>query len=535
MINKFNKGEKLKASRLNEIVYHVNNPNHGGLYNGGINRLGRNGPAPFEMMGASLDSGDNTSMRLLPNEFWVYMLGDNQDDSAAAITYNSGDGKYYALINSWYDYNGDDQYPVTYPVSGGAPTDYVMNRYTFEIHEKQSLDDAVDHWDNSQFIKVFTISGDNGKIVFENNHPFTAQVTAPFQPLVNTYITTDGAVSEDVDVIFNGGYVLDGTGTDYISGKRFPDTTFGADSQHCFYVDTTSGVISYTGVLWDSVGSKEFKHPLYDVSVQYNGDERICLFERYYGENNIIVEERPYPNLWTYIEPSGDGYQIGVTYGAVRWQNIRGDNGYLVPTLNGTSLAAEPPPTVAYSNQSLVYVHQATDSKGKPSGTPTIEMLTTSQGSEHHFPPDPDNTAGRVGDYYFNIAEIQEVGGVPTVEQRLCGNINLPNQLVENVNLSGGVAEIYQDYDEDSDQHKWRSFVERSSNPGIFIRELPNHIRIEGNGFDGTLLFTNCDDENLAKIEFTDGLGKIYNWNNSDWEEDSATVVVPPCTGTTLP
>lgn len=248
----------------------------------------------------------------------------------------------------------------------------------------------------------------------------------------------------------------------------------------------------------------------------------------------IMPDTKPpfYVTHWT--NGSGD-FKFTVKPGYVTWQNINGQNGYKVPTLGGTSLEDDTPPVGTLpASASYVYVRVATTNKGVVTGTPTIEATSSTQSSTHHVPPDPSDASGTAGDYYFLLAQFQDDGdGFPEVVRRIVGNRNVPNQLVELLNLGTG-KEVYRAYLTGTDEHELRSIRQRASSPQINVKydnedamgdeEDAVEILIEGNGNDGTLLFEDCNGTEIFSLTWVDGL--ITN-------AAGETIVVPDCPGTT--
>lgn len=222
---------------------------------------------------------------------------------------------------------------------------------------------------------------------------------------------------------------------------------------------------------------------------------------------------RTFPPLWVklFYSTANAQWEIAVTPGAVRYHNMGknpdtdGPTHYLVPTLNGTALDAATPPTAAIT-QPYIYVKVDTDNKGVPTGTPTIEQKASATASTHHRPADPDDATGEDGEYYFLIAKATQDGSRWSMDKRLPGNLNIPNQLVEQENVGYG-AKPYKGYLPDAaDVHQFRSLVERASGTvAINVDEETNEIRIHGTGVDDTVVFTDVCGATVTMV-VADGL-----------------------------
>ena len=87
-----------------------------------------------------------------------------------------------------------------------------------------------------------------------------------------------------------------------------------------------------------------------------------------------------------------------------------------------------------------------------------------------------------------------------------------------------------------ADTHLIRSIVPRvSPSTEINITQQANDILIEGNGVENSLIFKNCDDTNMAKLEIKDGLCTLYEWSAETWVGADVTLVIGECEATPAP
>ena len=555
MINNFNRGEVLKADRLNQLVDGVNQNTAYTLRTATANPLNADYTSPFQMTSYFVDDIDDTKYRIYISQAYqggATIFGEPVNTyTANAIYYNADDERYYELRDEKYDadYGVNDPAPITRlrdPVDFfDQYQEFVLNRYTMELHSFDNVagyvyDESPEGVDDGQFIPAFWIipdytfyateKYDSAKFKFIpliESGLFTAN---PFQPVFRAYISETGALSSNVTMDIQGGCIIAGSEIHTISAYQHEfDWPKGEDKDHCIFTSISGGT-QIADSLWDSVSGNYGYYPLYDVRVRYiGGEERLTLIDRYHGEHNIYLGEPTLPNFWvsTEYDPTAEEFKIRCEYGVVNYQNIRVEDalGATVPTFGGISLTDEP--KVSWSGEEFVYVHQETDAKGLPLSGATVEMGSSLPGSTHHIP-----VSGQSGDYYWLIAQIEDNDGVPNVIKRHTGNIWIPNQLVEIENVGTG-SRIYKRYDDSADKHELRTLVERYTNPSINISEDGDEVRIEGNNHDSTLTFEQCDGTPLALIDVIDGLVKIYTWNGSGWDEGGGTVVIKECDATT--
>ena len=238
--------------------------------------------------------------------------------------------------------------------------------------------------------------------------------------------------------------------------------------------------------------------------------------------------------------------------GYVTHQNIGnnldadGPSHYMVPTLGGVSLEQQDPKPTGTLGGAIcyIYVRATTDAKGVINATPTVVSSTSKQASIHHIPPDDQDSSGTDGDYYFLIAEFEaDAGGNPTIKRRITGNRNIPNQLIEVENIGTG-KKLHRDYLEDvDDKHELRTIKQRASQPQIKVKydnedaggdeEDATEILVEGNDNDAEIIFEDCDENELLRLVFKDGL--LESPTDATAEADR-TVTIGGCdSSTTVP
>ena len=220
------------------------------------------------------------------------------------------------------------------------------------------------------------------------------------------------------------------------------------------------------------------------------------------------------PPFWTTIfqvEGSDPAtYEVSVKLGYLSYQSNTpaaqaselGTTGWIVPTIGGVSMerGEEKPPTnpaalatfkadlkklkVALpANESWVYLRVKTDTDGFPKpfsqedgSFVTIEAFNQEQKSVHHIRLSPESDEEE-GDYFFLILKTKADESDPPrpiAERRITGNREMPNQLIEIINLGeeseAGRQEVYKGYDIAIDKHDLRAVLQQQT-PGVPIIE----------------------------------------------------------------
>jgi len=204
------------------------------------------------------------------------------------------------------------------------------------------------------------------------------------------------------------------------------------------------------------------------------------------------------PPFWTTISQVPDSdpaeYQVSVTLGYLAYQSNTpaaqasdlGTTGWIIPLIAGQSLeppvpqtdpATEIPKLPLPALESWVYLRVKTDVDGFPKdGEVTIEAFDEAQESIHHIRLSPES-GEEEGDYFFLILKTKSDGGTPArpvAERRITGNREMPNQLIEILNLGeegeSGRQEVYKGYDKAIDKHDVRAVLQQQT-PGVAIIE----------------------------------------------------------------
>ena len=204
------------------------------------------------------------------------------------------------------------------------------------------------------------------------------------------------------------------------------------------------------------------------------------------------------PPFWTDISQVPDSdpaeYEVTVTLGYLSYQSNTpaaqdselGTTGWIVPTIAGVSMEppvpqTDPPTTIPklplLDVESWVYLRVKTDVDGFPKdGEVTVEAFDEAQESIHHIRLSPES-GEEEGDYFFLILKTKADESDPPrpiPERRITGNREMPNQLIEILNLGeedeGGRQEIYKGYDKAIDKHDLRAVLQQQT-PGVAIIE----------------------------------------------------------------
>ena len=208
--------------------------------------------------------------------------------------------------------------------------------------------------------------------------------------------------------------------------------------------------------------------------------------------------------FWTTISrvPDSDPaeYQVAVTLGYLSYQSNTpaaqaselGTTGWIVPTIAGVSMEppvpqTDPPTTIPKlplpAVESWVYLRVKTDTDGFPKpfsqedgSFVTIEAFNQEQKSIHHIRLSPESDEEE-GDYFFLILKTKADESDPPrpiPERRITGNREMPNQLIEILNLGeeseAGRQEVYKGYDIAIDKHDLRAVLQQQT-PGVPIIE----------------------------------------------------------------
>jgi hypothetical protein len=187
-------------------------------------------------------------------------------------------------------------------------------------------------------------------------------------------------------------------------------------------------------------------------------------------------------------------YEVSVKLGYLSYQSNTpaaqasdlGTTGWIVPTIAGVSMEPPIPQTDPPTEipklplpdvESWVYLRVKTDVDGFPKdGEVTVEAFDEAQESIHHIRLS-DESAEEEGDYFFLILKTKADESDPPrpiPERRITGNREMPNQLIEILNLGdedeGGRQKIYKGYDKALDKHDVRAVLQQQT-PGVPIIE----------------------------------------------------------------
>jgi hypothetical protein len=180
-------------------------------------------------------------------------------------------------------------------------------------------------------------------------------------------------------------------------------------------------------------------------------------------------------------------YEVSVTLGYLSYQSNTpaaqasdlGTTGWIVPTIAGVSMEppipqTDPPTEIPKlplpANESWVYLRVKTDVDGFPKdGEVTVEAFDEAQESIHHIRLSPESDEEE-GDYFFLILKTKADESDPPrpiPERRITGNREMPNQLIEILNLGeeseAGRQELYKGYDVALDKHDLRTVLQQQT------------------------------------------------------------------------
>ena len=196
------------------------------------------------------------------------------------------------------------------------------------------------------------------------------------------------------------------------------------------------------------------------------------------------------PPFWTEISRVANSdpaeYEVTVTLGYLSYQSNTpaaqaselGATGWIIPTIAGVSMeSADVKPLPLPAVESWVYLRVKTDVDGFPKdGEVTVEAFDEAQESIHHIRLSPES-GEEEGDYFFLILKTKADESDPPrpiAERRITGNREMPNQLIEILNLGEedeeGRQEVYKGYDKALDKHDVRAVLQQQT-PGVAIIE----------------------------------------------------------------
>ena len=253
------------------------------------------------------------------------------------------------------------------------------------------------------------------------------------------------------------------------------------------------------------------------------------------------------PNLWVSDVSKGEeDFFVTVSPGYLTYQLLlkKDDTGgplyYETPTVNDVSIETTPAEKITVSGDGFIYMHATTNNRGVPTMTPTIDFYADEQSSTHHVPESTSTTPPVDGDYYWLLAEIEEVPdsdpAIYRIKRRQPGDKFIPNQLVRIKNI-GGEVEAYKRFDDVEDVHEFRTLknigstgipvlqddedppgntlnfrkIDAASGSPLQVKKTGDVITVEGNGYAGPTTGL------VKNMTTNDGLVQVYSVATGWW------------------
>lgn len=206
--------------------------------------------------------------------------------------------------------------------------------------------------------------------------------------------------------------------------------------------------------------------------------------------------------------------------------------------LGGAAMSTRPRNEISLEHDQFAYVEFGTTNEGFVNTTPTITVASSVPNSTHHQPPS-GVSAGAYGSYKVKLFKLTVDNGSPKIivyQQSDIEHTRLPT--FRNV---GGERYIHKDWDGAADRYDFRTLkqhepsgrtygkvivdfvnneaddqndaikfsaiAERASNPQVNVNDDgAGIVTVEGNGVDGTILWVDCDGDDVTLLDWRDGL-----------------------------
>ena len=193
-----------------------------------------------------------------------------------------------------------------------------------------------------------------------------------------------------------------------------------------------------------------------------------------------------------------------------------------MPQYGGTTLDTIPRPQLHVGVNDIAWCRYKCNPAGLINYTPEIVVVAADQPGAHYYPTDPEGSGGD-GDYYVKLFKLVMDGDFPAIYVYQQSDIEHWAQLWTGENVGYGV-EIYKEHEESVNIYKFRRVDGRAS----YISDMPDaytteqiHLvkdnetaRVIGNGRTGSRTWRDCDNNDVFKIEWNDGLitstGHLY-------------------------
>ena len=193
-----------------------------------------------------------------------------------------------------------------------------------------------------------------------------------------------------------------------------------------------------------------------------------------------------------------------------------------MPQYGGTPLDSIPRPRLQLGVNDTAWCRYKCGPTGLINYPPEIVVTSDDQPGTHYYPTDPEGSGGD-GDYYVKLFKLVIDGDAPAIYVYQQSDIEHYGVLWTGENVGYG-QEIFKEHKESVNIYKFRRldgrsyYVADSPDAGTSeqIRTVKDNetIRVIGNGKTGSRTWRDCDDNEVFKIEWNDGLvtstGHLY-------------------------
>ena len=300
---------------------------------------------------------------------------------------------------------------------------------------------------------------------------------------------------------------------------RLVETTY----QLCLVAtDTTAKIeLGQSGDANIAPGPGRIVRLIAEVTLEADDNENLTLLDidqRWIGSMELRFDVPPPFDLQLLVDDSGEepAYKVTIAPGIVQ-ERVPGN----VPALieyqaNNIGLIGAPRAEFAIvvgQQISLVVNVRAVGTIGADGGDAVTAVIEgENPDSVHYIPPCADDAEGVPGAYHYKLGVLRASpveGEPPYLEQWLAGShIDHFQDVTRLDNTSNAVsadsARVVKKYDADTNRYLIR-FLTKHPDSQMQIVEQPDAMQVRGSAIDGSLIFTDCEDNEVARLEWLDG------------------------------
>ena len=300
---------------------------------------------------------------------------------------------------------------------------------------------------------------------------------------------------------------------------------------HLRYKDLPQGEREAIQLIQSGKDKDDQGNKLRDKVTSVRGIEALAKIDR--GQTSCYSPRVTWRESWVRNRPVEaeelnkiGNYKVTIKEGwVIERQPMTGDHPavkFHMPGYDGKALDSIPKPEISMSVDDILWCRYQTDATGALTGTPEIIVDSSDKDGVHYYPRDPAGSGGE-GDCYVKLLKLELDGSSPRVRVYQQSDIEHWAQLWTGENVGYGV-EIYKEHEESVNIYKFR----RVDGRGSYISDMPDAYtteqirvvkdnetaRVIGNGKTGSRTWRDCDNNDVFKIEWNDGLitstGHLY-------------------------